>query len=343
MKTLTKTMVAGSVIFATAMAMGQTTSNASILAARQAMREELAKTQVISSEGHNFTVKNPSPESIDKALKDVGGNATVDFMNGKKFKLQEAPGRVVIGSGADGLVANTNASVGTPMTVPVPLMPDMSITLVGASGTDGYTTCARYLTTDEMGNVKRNGSHDPDYEEENVCAKAGNPVRLYRAGLYFVTVVDNTGLRQTLLTNLGENEKIIIPLREIIVPAAPTKLSVKFRLFKDYEFSDLEKRKLAPDVFFDLPTDGCYSSIGTIEDLVKAMKSRVVKDSSGYNLQVSDGCGLNDDQTLFYSDFYSMVSNDGIHDHVFYVVPGVYGIAWLIDNQRVYTKGLSVQ
>lgn len=91
--------------------------------------KESLKTQNVN--GLNIT--NPSPAKILDAVKKVGGKATVHTGNGKSINIdiqeKSAGGTVIVGSGANGLVAtsNTSGNGGTVVISPPPMTTSITV------------------------------------------------------------------------------------------------------------------------------------------------------------------------------------------------------------------------
>lgn len=101
--------------------------------AESAARNTLAS-QLKNPSSQMMQVKSPSADNILDAVKKVGGKATVQMGNGNSMKIdiQEKAngGSVIVGSGADELVATSNSSGGSGTVVISPPPMTTSITVV---------------------------------------------------------------------------------------------------------------------------------------------------------------------------------------------------------------------
>jgi hypothetical protein len=342
-------------------------------ATKKAMFDELAKPQTMSN---GMKVLRASPESVDKALKAVNNKATVDLGGGKVFKIDEAPGRVVVGSGADGLVANTNATANSPLVVPIPITPKMSITVAGMpsyanyySGPTPIKSCALFVPTDDNGQLIMGAFRRDKFGYDSSCVTVGSPIRLKKAGYYFLTISDQQVVSSMpqMLIKIDQDENKIVPIRKIVVPAVKTDSSISFRLIQDLKSSDYDLRQYANylfegynnDNFINLVGEKTAQEIQTPEDVFnlldasdddttiicaknEAWKRAGEKCPGDYVYKIEEI-----PHDIYYAnslDANAYLHNDQVKDQVFYVLPGVYEIMWRIDtNAPEFTKGLYVQ
>jgi hypothetical protein len=264
------------------------------------------------NQARGVSVNPVKREYIERAIEKVGGKGTVEF--GKS-------GGVVVGSGADGLVATSNMNEGGPIVITPPLLPQTSITVVGRSGAgQQVAACAFLLTTDAQGNVLRSRLQFSRFQN-NPCALLGKPIRL-TPGKYFVSFSSTY-----LIVDLKSGENKIIPLREISIPKYQGEII--FRAYRE-TCSLTEITKTATSTF---AFDDMYNS-NSIKDVIEMMlkfHQQYPQNACGPSIAVDRNNA---------SQGSIAYGRDG---SFFSVLPGVYSIVWTINDQVDTTGNITVE
>ncbi len=309
-------------------------------------------------------IRNVKKEELDRTIKKMGGNVTVEFGKEKERQIKVNKGGVHIGSGADPLMARDNTQASSSVVVPVPLQPKMSITLVGGKN----KFCVHKVVRNEDGTLARgqtNFNH-PEYSGGG-CAVAGTPVRVKQPGTFLVEAGQSS-----MFVELNQDENKVIPLREIVIPVPSTEnlSEIKFAIYPDLESSVDEREKIITKEFLNSDYTRCnpgasgdhelctsYYRIDKLESYRKLVifKSTPSGDFLGVkataitNYTPATRAGIV--AVLHFEDFSPNMgylstfhnSPSGPEAYKFYVLPGVYGIKWMIGDNMDVTKGIYVQ
>lgn len=251
--------------------------------------------------GGAVTIKPVSRELIEKTLNEkLGGKGTVDF--GKA-------GGVIIGSGADGLVATSNTNNGGPIVVAPPVLPSTSITVVGRPGVSQKNSfCILPIVTDAQGNILSAQSY-----ANPKCGELGSPRRT-TAGLHLVSF-NNSILFITV--KAGENR--VIPLREISISNSGG--NIGFAAYPE-TCSELELEKHASDLVAN-GSAGVYRTVTSLKKYLLEYKA-------------------NNPKALCRGTAPQIIAQ-GFDGSFFSVLPGVYSISWTIDEQNDSTGNIVVE
>jgi hypothetical protein len=304
------------------------------------------------------TVQFVSKKLITDALDKVGNKASIDFGGTQILKTtpQKKSG-VLVGSGADNLVATASADSTGPVVVQPPILPKTSLTVVGRLGKSqpNMKICAKQIKTDSQGKIIHGGGMtDP----VNSCAPLNIPLRISE-GLYQVFFIymysgnsqPRQGLGITVKVDAGENK--VIPLREISVPKYGNK--IQFTVTEERS-SEVFLRSIATQMFSACSASEKDTNIlcdsmafGVVEDLYKDIrdtkspedlyenvyKHMLNTDAVPFTLYIS---GVLDDEIS--NRLTPGPASDGDFVSVF---PGVYRINWQIDGQKDTTRNIVVE
>jgi len=277
-----------------------------------------------SSSAGGASIKMVDKKYVIDAVDKLHGKVTIDL--GSKGQVQvnnQKGGGVLIGSGSDGLavVSNQIAENGTVIVQP-PMEANTSITLVGRANDPSRTQyCSVRLYTDPQGNVLTGKS------KEVICNKIGHALRLSEGK--YVIYYNHT----SLIIDLKQNERKIIPLREVLVPRQSEPVSFSLNV---NTFTSEERLKMATQIFAMI--DGFYSR-ESIPQLVNDLQNG--KDVTAYMPytwdNIKDLTQISIAGTWEVSSRFSQSVVEGKDDEFVSVLPGDYVIQWTIDGQSDVT------
>jgi len=235
----------------------QQTQKLSIEQVRQKMagKSEMMALLKQQAEGQNgMILKKAHLPALEETVQKLNGSAVIDLGKGKRFDLRVKEGGVIVGSGADSLVATSNISASGVRVITPPLQPRMSITVTGRQGEqrNNYFCIVRLNTTTD-GSIKKGDGHldydvlrkaldlsesgDPTFAsaaKSAFCQSLNLAKRVQTAGLYAIFFNGSS-----TIVSLNENENKVIPLREISFPKVKDKnpdgklISVKYTVSTD--------------------------------------------------------------------------------------------------------------
>jgi hypothetical protein len=301
----------------------------------------------------------------------LGGRATIYFNKDNQVPVDrksEAMGGVYVGSGADGVAVTTNADPSAPVVVHPPLVPRMSITVVGG----GLKFCVYFIPKNENGSMKKFGA------QRIGCNNPGAPVRVRQAGTYFIkmTEYDPADLGRNFI-ELSEGENKIIPLRRIEIPPTNAR-QISFNLYEDFETSESQRELLMKEEYvfgrnFQVMCEARPSLCrihSQIEDFASFRKEfeqfasgsadplqstwaqlfiRFPEIQVGRALRTQYFDSLdeypqtNPGRTGGGSDpIGTLLPHEKQTSYTYYVLPGVFGVKWSIENSPDVTKGIYV-
>jgi hypothetical protein len=307
-------------------------------------------------------IRNVKKEDLDRTIKQLGGNVTVEFGKEKERQIQVRKGGVHVGSGANSLLARTNTQPGSPTVVQVPLQPKMSITLLGGKS----LFCVFSVVRNQDGSLAKGQTSFANPESNGGgCAISGNPVRVRHAGTYLVEVN-----KSSMFVELNQDENKVIPLREIVIPFPTTANppTIKFTIYPDLESSVSEREKVITKAYLNDVSNSCNSGSGdvcqayyranTLESYLKLMAFRSTPSLDLLGVKAEPVAGgwtpaaragiavvLHEEWFTPRQDIFATFGGTETAPEAFkyYVLPGVYGIKWLIDSNIDVTKGIYVQ
>jgi len=334
--------------------------------ADQQIQAELDKTYK-SKDG--IEIRNVKKSLIDQTIQRLDGNVTIEFGKDKRIPIPRS-GSVVVGSGADGTIATSDTDSSASVVLKIPLKPKMSLTLVGG---DGFFCMAR-IKKNPDGTIKRKGSYLQTGMEDGSCNSIGKAIRPMQPGTYLVTV----NYLSEMFVEINQDENKVIPLREIVIPFVdPSQQSVLFKIYRDFETSDIEREKMIQKAFAlyeGFKTCSLHNSnvcdplaaANTLEAFRPFFAVVAKEETANFGVMSLDKSyiihsladikfrgelslrGGQYDENKAQS--YAGVSHNNIGRPVlrkeafkYHVLPGVYGMRWLIDGQFEVTKGIYVQ
>lgn len=303
-------------------------------------------------------IRNVKREELDKSLKDLKGNITIQFGNEpeRQIKLRKSGG-VHVGSGADSLMARTNESPDKPVYVPVPAKARMSITTVGGSG----VYCATRVSRHADGSFVRGGAsfQEPKRTQDGGgCEISGKPIRLLVAGTYILNKMFGS---EQMLVEVGQNEHKVIPLREIVLTFDGNEnQKVMYQFFQDVKTSESERFKIILKSFVrDSDRPFCLheanefcADIQSQENLAKFASYFSFQEEKMFQyLAAKSPVTGHKHAVVLYSNSLTKMSEEN-RQYPFdttakavsvYALPGVYGIKWTIDGRPDFDDGIYVQ
>ena len=281
-------------------------------------------------------------EAILKAVKNLNGNAIVDFSSGKSdsqdrvvFKDKQHASGVLIGSGSDGLVVQNNYSPGSPIIVQAPSLSISGITVTGNMAPDQTEKVCVFTYSGEV-----TSDHGRSLREIQ-CGDIGSEI-LLKPGRYLILVgyddqvsKSQPGVLQRVVLEPGEHK--IIPLREITISNGTKGLDYILRV--DYKDNPEALRNFL------------YLTKPALENNSFIVPSKVKLDENGF-LRVVTGQGdmSLDDPTWYFFNWFEpdevISRGETLKSPKIAVLPGIYRISWYLkDSNQILdsTRGIVIE
>lgn len=283
----------------------------------------------------------PSSSEVLNATKGKSGKFTIDTGDKEenvRFQNAKASGGVIVGSGADGLVAQSNLSANGDIVVIPPVEMNMSVTVVGGTGS--------YCVTQAP--IGSRPALIKSFSREN-CRDRGEVMRILKAGRYLLTLLDGSPWVYSVFRdyfdrpfdstegNLGTfievapDEHKIVPLRKITVPSVANHTvehHLQQNIGNEYYQKQLEQVAIGLNPGYKI---------------VSEFEFRRWSDTS-LDLRVKVDFPQKPTEEITHIVSVSSPGFSGKSGaHIYYVLPGVYKINWTIDGQSAPSTDVYVE
>lgn len=324
--------------------------------AESAARNTLAS-QLKNPSSQMMQVKSPSADNILDAVKKVGGKATVQMGNGNSMKIdiQEKAngGSVIVGSGADELVATSNSSGGSGTVVISPPPMTTSITVVTPDDDLESHSESLYLiklpkNLDMINSPKGLSEYQPSFFNTPRSSSFMTDVNFNKpfrisAGKYILLQsiahsktdrYSSQDLPTFQIFEIKDGENVIFYLRKLTIKSTSDIISGNVNIF--YQIKNHEEKLVLKYLYAERKFWNYY--IGNQQELCQDISWEEILATANKNSNYAS-LETNNFDFQFVREL-QMVSKV---DLVTYLFPGKYGVLWILDNTCNVTTDLSIE
>ncbi len=325
------------------------------LKAESAARNTLAS-QLKNPSSQSMQIKSPSADNILDAVKKVGGKATVQMGNGDSLKIdiQEKAngGSVIVGSGADELVATSNSSGGSSTVVISPPPMTTSITVVTPENKARYQSgfCLIEIPSnfenliDDARSFNENIFSNVTFEKKSL-GKFNQPFRT-KPGTYILEIkrtnckfnnFSPSSLSSFKLVTIKPGENTIIFLQQIQISKVDFALYGITTIWQQIESK--EDKNLIKLLYSFTQYTHVLETLW-ISLLLCTDNTFVEKYNESNNFPYGNFKSYLNTVDIILKSQFSISNSSDAYDLVF---PGKYSVAWEIENSCNVTKNISIE